>query len=594
MSALIRDQHRGSGFMSGLSLWRRPVVLRPRLLEQPGCPFKREETLSQFSGFEPPIGMMLYHQLMGIADGNDPALVQASLNGDREAFAQIVTRYQALIASVAYSATGNLAQSEDIAQETFVTAWQHLPSLREAGKLRSWLCGIARRLTANARRRQQREPAQDAAPLDEAIDTPAPDAIPAERAMTREEESILWRSLEQIPETYREPLILFYRENDSVEQVAQALELSPEAVRQRLSRGRKLLEERVAAFVQGALRQSAPGPSFTLGVLSALPAQMAAVSSASAAVTAAKSGAAAKTAALLGMLTSYAGFLAGSLAAYLGYKTDLAAARTEQERRRIKRFYGLVAISVLFSVGLVFVAAWGRTLALTHPTLYAGLVAVVALSWIPAAGLLAWWIWGRIGGIVARGQAGPDTNGAQAPYYEYRSRAAFLGLPLVHVRLGNIWAARPAPVRAWIAVGDVAMGGLFALGGVAVAPIAMGGFALGAVLFGGFGVGILAYAGFAVGVWTLGGVVAGFEAVGGCALGWKAAAGGVAVAHDLAQGGVTVALHANDALARAYVGNHAFFRSAHLLMTHWLWPTMILVTLPSILMWRVARGRRQL
>ena len=48
---------------------------------------------------------------MGIADGNDPALVQASLEGDREAFAQIVTRYQALIATVAYSATGNLAQS---------------------------------------------------------------------------------------------------------------------------------------------------------------------------------------------------------------------------------------------------------------------------------------------------------------------------------------------------------------------------------------------------------------------------------------------------------------------------------------------------
>lgn len=65
---------------------------------------------------------MLYHESMGFANGDDPALVNASLNGDREAFAQIVTRYQALIASVAYSGTGNLAQSEDIAQETFVTA----------------------------------------------------------------------------------------------------------------------------------------------------------------------------------------------------------------------------------------------------------------------------------------------------------------------------------------------------------------------------------------------------------------------------------------------------------------------------------------
>ena len=54
---------------------------------------------------------------MGTAASDDLALVNASLNSDREAFAQIVTRYQALIASVAYSATGNLAESEDIASK---------------------------------------------------------------------------------------------------------------------------------------------------------------------------------------------------------------------------------------------------------------------------------------------------------------------------------------------------------------------------------------------------------------------------------------------------------------------------------------------
>jgi hypothetical protein len=117
-------------------------------------------------------------------------------------------------------------------------------------------------------------------------------------------------------------LILFYRGNDSVETVAQALQLSEEAVRQRLSRGRKLLEERVAAFVEGALRQSAPGHSFTLGVMSALPAQMAAVTSASAGFTAAKGGFAAKAAGWLSVLSSIAGLLAGSLVAFLGYKLE--------------------------------------------------------------------------------------------------------------------------------------------------------------------------------------------------------------------------------------------------------------------------------
>ena len=109
---------------------------------------------------------------MGIANGDDPALVNASRNGDREAFAQIVTRYQALIASVAYSGTGNLAQSEDIAQETFVTAWKQLNALREPGKLRSWLCGIARCLIGKALRRDGREPTHAAEPL-EFADEPA-------------------------------------------------------------------------------------------------------------------------------------------------------------------------------------------------------------------------------------------------------------------------------------------------------------------------------------------------------------------------------------------------------------------------------------
>jgi RNA polymerase sigma factor (sigma-70 family) len=149
---------------------------------------------------------------MELVDGDDLTLVNASLNGNRDAFTQIVRRYQGLIASIAYSATGNLTQSEDIAQETFVTAWQHLSSLRERDKLRSWLSGIARRVAANTLRRERREPSQAAGPLEHVTETPSTDALPVERAMSREEEALLWRSLEQIPEVYREPLILFYRE----------------------------------------------------------------------------------------------------------------------------------------------------------------------------------------------------------------------------------------------------------------------------------------------------------------------------------------------------------------------------------------------
>ena len=88
----------------------------------------------------------------------DAELVIQTREGNREAFGQIVSRYQTLICSLAYSATGSLGQSEDLAQETFITAWKHLRHLREPGKLRAWLCGIARNRISNCLRREGRGP----------------------------------------------------------------------------------------------------------------------------------------------------------------------------------------------------------------------------------------------------------------------------------------------------------------------------------------------------------------------------------------------------------------------------------------------------
>jgi len=128
---------------------------------------------------------------------------------------QIVARYQSLVCSLAFSATGSLSQSEDLAQETFVTAWRQLAGLREPEKLRSWLCRIARNLTYDALREQGREPSHRAESLEEISESPAPEPQPAEQTISNEEQAILWRSLEKIPEIYREPLVLFYREHQS-------------------------------------------------------------------------------------------------------------------------------------------------------------------------------------------------------------------------------------------------------------------------------------------------------------------------------------------------------------------------------------------
>src|SRR5256885_14137374 len=89
-------------------------------------------------------------------DSSDSELVTQTLAGNRDAFGWIVARYQTLLCSLAYSATGSLSQSQDLAQETFVAAWKQLADLREPEKLRPWLCRISRNLTYDALLKQGR------------------------------------------------------------------------------------------------------------------------------------------------------------------------------------------------------------------------------------------------------------------------------------------------------------------------------------------------------------------------------------------------------------------------------------------------------
>lgn len=539
---------------------------------------------------------MIVNRSMAGEVTTDTDLVRQSLEGDREAFGQIVSRYQSLICSLAYSATGSLGHSQDLAQETFITAWKHLRLLRERHKLRAWLCGIVRCLVGKALRRQRREPTHAAEPLDVAHESAAVEPLPSEWVISKEEEAILWRSIERMPEVYREPLVLFYREHQSVEKVAASLDLSEDAVKQRLSRGRKLLQDEVLAFIEGALKRSSPGHAFTIGVLAALPVFAASASAASLGATLAKVGAGTKASAGIFASNALAGPLTGFLSTYLGYKMSMDGAASEKEREFIKRFYGVLVIFIVVPIALVMLAAFLRPLAVSHRALFAGLMLAVVTSWIPATALLLLWTRRKMRELKATlpAHAGNLTTSRTGSAFEYRSKACLLGLPLIHVRLGGTWASQREVVKAWIAIADdAAIGVIFAFGGMVIAPICVGGFGVGGVVFGGFGAGVLCYAGFAVGIWVVGGMVSGVMAVGGCAFGWKAALGGIAVAREFAQGGVALAPHANDTVASAFIGSNAFFRNAFSLVTKWLWPTLLVSLLPSLLAWRSTRKHRR-
>jgi RNA polymerase sigma factor (sigma-70 family) len=531
---------------------------------------------------------MMTTPTMSAAEYNDAELVMESLAGNRDAFEQIVAHHQSLICALAYSATGSLTASEDLAQETFVTAWKHLRELREPAKLRAWLCGIVRNLIGKKLRRDGREPAHAAEPLDEADESPAPEPQPPDHVMGQEEEAILWRSLERIPEAYREPLVLFYREHQSIERVAEALDLKEDAVRQRLSRGRKLLQEQVLAFVEGALERTSPGKTFTLGVLAALPFMTTSARAAVVGVAVGKSSVMAKSAGLAGLFN---GILGPFLGLYFDYRLNQESAGSSQRREFIAKYYRIAFVGfAAFGVAALSLVLSGQSLLPARPTLLAGLLIGLGVAYFIFFVALTVWMRRCLGKTHRLEMSDGRLSPVLRPLYEYRSKLGLLGLPLVHIRIRG--GLERGPVKAWIAAGDAAVGALFAFGAVAIAPISFGGIAVGLVTLGGIAMGLLSFGGFSLGPWAIGGMATGGQAFGGCAIAWWAAQGGVAVAHGFAIGGVALAQHANDAAAEAFIRDAAFFQHALAVMRYAQWLNLLWL-LPLALWWWQRKNNRK-
>jgi RNA polymerase sigma factor (sigma-70 family) len=205
-----------------------------------------------------------------IADGSpeDGELVERAARGDTRAFGLLVQRHERAVAAVIYGTTSVPTWTADLAQETFLAAWRSLRSLKESEHFRSWVCGIARNLARHALRRQRIETAADANVLGDALVSGSPD--PAAMTLRREEEQMLRDALLRIPETYRLPLVLFYADDERVESIAATLQISVEGVRQRLSRGRRMLKMEVNQFAAAVRKATRTRSGFAAAVVLAL------------------------------------------------------------------------------------------------------------------------------------------------------------------------------------------------------------------------------------------------------------------------------------------------------------------------------------
>ena len=393
---------------------------------------------------------------------NDSTLWGRVCCSDSRAFEELVKRHQSAVCSVAYNACGNVAASEDISQETFLTAWRDRMALRDVNRPRAWFCGIARNLARNSVRRTSKLPESLAAHCEPA----SPDPEPPDAAVTQEEESLLWQALGEIDATYREPLILFYREDLSVADVASALDITPDAAKQRLSRGRAQLRAQVAVMVENALKRTRPAKAFTLAVMAGLSGM---ATGAKAAATSATVGALAvgtvnagvaavsKTAAgaASGVLSaatlgSLAGTAGGLLGGWLGtwLPAQLAPTKTQREFQ-LKVGRRILIVSIILCLFLLVVMR-----AIATDTSGLQLVFTI-LGWIALLKtylLVEIWLQFRgIAKIQATIKPESDPNDSKIGQlmqshvlnaYEgrvYRSRTWLLGIPLIDINVCGEW-----------------------------------------------------------------------------------------------------------------------------------------------------------
>ena len=166
---------------------------------------------------------------------DDRALIAAIRRGSEPAFNILVDRHQQAVRMFLRRLLGNDADADDMAQETFLTAWTHARSYRDDGDVRSWLCGIAWRKAKDAQRswfrRRARDTAHHEVSSDIAMGTSMEDRIAVKAA------------LQTLPLEQRAALTLCLVSGFSHSEAAKILGAALGTVKSHVLRGRERLRE---------------------------------------------------------------------------------------------------------------------------------------------------------------------------------------------------------------------------------------------------------------------------------------------------------------------------------------------------------------
>ncbi|MBD3867149.1 MAG: sigma-70 family RNA polymerase sigma factor [Acidobacteria bacterium] len=167
----------------------------------------------------------------------DQAAVEAARSGDHEAFGELVRRYQGLVAGVAWRYGTRREEIEDIVSEVFIKMYGSLDRFRPTHRFSSWLYRLAANHVIDHHRRNRKERGRVEMPEQVA----SPDRPASETMETDQRSRLLRAALSELPNKYREPLLLVYLEAMKVDEAARVLGVPTGTVKTRLMRGRRAL-----------------------------------------------------------------------------------------------------------------------------------------------------------------------------------------------------------------------------------------------------------------------------------------------------------------------------------------------------------------
>jgi RNA polymerase sigma-70 factor, ECF subfamily len=185
--------------------------------------------------------------LTGFADLDDDEVVARVLAGDTALFEIVIRRYNQLLYRVTRSILHDDAETEDVMQEAYVRAYEHLDQFAGRAQFRTWLTRIAinEALARVERGKRFHRPDPSTQSGDHMDHFASTDPSPEQQVVNSEMQCLVENAIARLPEAYRCVFVLRDVEQVSTEEVARILNLSESTVKVRLHRARRTLRRTV-------------------------------------------------------------------------------------------------------------------------------------------------------------------------------------------------------------------------------------------------------------------------------------------------------------------------------------------------------------